>query len=143
MTICRLRVLVVFLCVCLSQYLVGALLVYHTDPPEFVVRRQLEALRTDDTQTAYQLASPSNKEVTGPHQKFAELVRADPFTPLIKHDKADILMTMEYTKFWRCLVRVWPEDTKIPKDYVYQLSRSKRDDLYFGCWLVDAVYPND
>lgn len=120
---------------------VAALLVSQATPPEAVVRRQLDALQQNDMETAFQLASPANKAATGPVDRFATMVQSPRYCPLLKHDKSDILMTMDYVSSWRCMVRVWSSyPCNIPRDYVWHLSKSTKDDLYFGCWMIDAVF---
>ena len=122
---------------------VSALLITPQTPPETVVQLQLEALQKDDMETVYQFASPSNKQAMGPVIRFSEMVRSPPYDPLIHHSRASVMMTMAYrVNRWQCLVRVWDtEDSGPPKDFVWHMSKSKKDDLYFDCWMVDAVLP--
>lgn len=110
--------------------------------PESVVRCQLDALRDDNMAKVYQYSSPANQKMTGPLERFSQMVHSPPYDPLVGHSKSDVLMIMEYPTYLRCLVRVWNVEGSIPKDYLWQLSRST-EGSYRDCWLVDAVMPLD
>lgn len=63
--------------------------------PGEVVARQLEALADNDdpfedagVSTAYNFASPANRRVTGPRERFVEMVHGPQYRPMIDHEEA-------------------------------------------------------
>uniref|UniRef100_A0A7S4MB85 Ig-like domain-containing protein n=1 Tax=Odontella aurita TaxID=265563 RepID=A0A7S4MB85_9STRA len=129
----------------------GAFQVSPSVPPDAVVRSQLLALQNDDMYTVFKFASPSNKAVTGPWQRFGEMVRTPPYAALVRHSRAEIMLTVSSSDdtAYRCLVQVWPDPNREPAmpappfvEYWWDLSRSfEKDSPYQGCYMVDGVRP--
>jgi hypothetical protein len=112
--------------------------------PEQIVTAQLAALQKDDMRAVYEFASPANKARVGSLDTFSLMVHDGPYRNLVKHEKADILLTMTTAPTsWTGLVRVIPsrESRKDLVEFYWLLSRCKNGP-YPGCYMVDAVIPN-
>ena len=112
--------------------------------PEKVVRIQLEALKTNDVphrdrgiEVTFQFASPNNKNITGPLERFAVMVHGTVYRPMINHRSAeyenleingdaaqvDVIIRSERNEF---------------VGYRFSLSR-QRGNQYEGSWMTDSV----
>jgi hypothetical protein len=60
-----------------------------------VVQAQLEALRQGDAPGVFRFASPSNRAATGPPGRFAAMLAAPPYRPLLAHEAADLLRSVQ------------------------------------------------
>ena len=124
--------------------------------PESIVKTQLIALQQDDIEEVFKYASPKNKELTGPWERFSAMVHSQPYHHLVKHKKAEILLVTELSfrnnhSSWSCLVRVIPGDnisSKMKKEknakvveYWWLLSRCTSGP-FKSCYMVDSVLPN-
>ena len=136
-----------------------ALILSPQTSPESIVQTQLLALQKDDIEEVFKYASPKNKELTGPSERFGAMVRRPPYHYLVNHKKAEILITSE-TSFrddrssWSCLVRVIPssntsrgnmldsdkQETSKVVEYWWLLSRCASGP-YKSCYMVDSVLP--
>ena len=110
--------------------------------PERVVALQMESLRDgvsqpDKLMVCFSLASPENREQTGPLPRFAALVKQPPYDDLvscvdyivgdatIQDDRAVVLVSL--------LLADSP-----PKSFRFFLSKHSQEP-YKDCWLTDAV----
>ena len=119
---------------------VSALVLTPWTPPDAIVTAQLAALQQDNMNEVYKYASPSNKEQMGSIDQFGTMVRRSGiYRPLIRHDRATILLTYRAPVAWQGLVRVSHDDTIA--EYWWSLSRCTSGH-YYGCYMVDAVIPN-
>lgn len=66
--------------------------------PEAVVLGQLEALRRRDIPGVFSFASPRNKAISGPLDRFARLLETPIYKPLLGHTKAESLRRLQMTK---------------------------------------------
>ncbi len=132
---------------------VGATHLPQTEPypslsPQDVVSIQIEALRNNDTpyedrgiEVTFKFASPTNKRMTGPLERFKVMVRNPVYGPMINHRSA------AYEN-----VRVEGDVAQVDailqtKDgqylgYRFMLSRQYGNE-YEGSWMTDAVYRFD
>ncbi len=128
---------------------VGATHLPQTEPdpslsPQDVVSIQIEALRNNDTpyenrgiEVTFNFASPANKHMTGPLERFKVMVRDPVYGPMINHRSS------EYEN-----VRVEGERARIDViliskegeylGYRFILSR-QHGNQYEGSWMTDAV----
>jgi len=133
--------------------------------PEQVIHSQLVGLKSNDMPAVFRYASTGNKErVNSDVVKFGEMVRSGPYSPLIGHKHAEILLINDvYAPSLRqFLVRVVPSSvntgddyddasglyesrkaTTTSVDYWWHLSRSTTSGPDLGCYMVDAVIPYD
>mmetsp|Transcript_22393 Transcript_22393/g.25694 ORF Transcript_22393/g.25694 Transcript_22393/m.25694 type:complete len:243 (-) Transcript_22393:317-1045(-) len=143
----------------------------HTLPRDNI-ERQLTALQMEDMAEAYRLTSPENQERTGNAINFGHMARAFPYSPLIRHEQAQILMESRTVddESLQFLVRVVSSSSQVLEDeerssssssrkiseYWWSLSRSKMEDdnddddeledddsAVVGSYMVDAIFPNN
>jgi len=140
--------------------------------PRDIIERQLTALQMEDMAEAYRLTSPENQERTGNAINFGHMARAFPYSPLIRHEQAQILMESRTVddESLQFLVRVVSSSSQVLEDeerssssssrkiseYWWSLSRSKMEDgdndddeldhdesAVVGSYMVDAIFPNN
>mmetsp|Transcript_29594 Transcript_29594/g.45185 ORF Transcript_29594/g.45185 Transcript_29594/m.45185 type:complete len:217 (-) Transcript_29594:212-862(-) len=91
--------------------------------PLDIVNFQLSALQDDDIYTVFKYASPANKAATGPWQRFGTMVHQEPYSILVGHDRAEVLLEWrepppprrypylplkkKIGSSYKCLVRIW------------------------------------
>lgn len=109
---------------------------------EDVVRFQLAGLRDADPDglgilQCFVFASPANRQVTGPLERFGRLVRQAPYDslgraravligrPLVERDAARILVTVV-------------DDTARVRAFAFVLAKQRLPPAA-GCWMTDAV----
>lgn len=120
--------------------------------PSAVVQLQLDALQAEDLYTVFKYASPSNKAVTGPWQRFGKMLQSPTYNVLVGHRKSMILMEINgkdsssRSSVWACRVRIWPrlddstDDKLLPQDFIWQLSKVQ-EEPFVDCWMTDGVFP--
>lgn len=108
-----------------------------------VVQIQMRALQQngpDDAgiHTTYRFASPENRQVTGPYERFAQMIKAAPYDAMlnsvslsfgeIRIDQAQAMQEVRVVTF-------------DGKEVVYVfLVRRQVQPPYKDCWMTDAVY---
>jgi hypothetical protein len=111
--------------------------------PEKVVALQLAGLAQADLsagiQQCFVLASPSNKQMTGPVVRFAAMVRRFPYDAMIHHQLALIGRPILEKENAAVLVTLLDVRGEI---HVFQFVLSKQHGSEVeNCWMTDAVYP--
>ncbi len=110
--------------------------------PEEVVKIQVEALQHNDRQdrgieVTFRFASPDNKTVTGPLNRFIRLVKNPAYRPMLNHKRA------EFSPIKLAGDQAQQKVTVITQDgeaVVYLWELSKHDTTgCSGCWLTDSV----
>jgi len=110
--------------------------------PEDVIRIQVEALQNNDSEDTgieitFRFASPSNKQFTGPLNRFKSMVKSPAYSPMLNHKLAEYgpLEISEETATQRVTI-IDPGG----KATVYLFSLSKQSDpACQGCWMTDSV----
>jgi hypothetical protein len=109
---------------------------------EDVVRVQMRALRTngpDDEgiRVTYRFASPSNKRVTGPYERFAEMIKAPPYDAMLNAKKVELgtLRVAEGRALQEVLVTT-VDGQRVA--YLFMLRRQTEAPVE-GCWMTEAV----
>jgi len=109
--------------------------------PQDVVRFQLQSLREntngDGIEATFRFASPSNKAVTGPLERFSRLFEAKQYRPLLNHQDAEVRLIQSdgaVSEVMAALVDAngdyfW---------YQFRLSRQNKSP-YNDCWMTDSV----
>ena len=112
--------------------------------PNDVVRIQLEALQRNDESdgdggiaTVFQFASPANRSMTGPFDRFVELVKTPEYRPMLNHRRAEPgpLITSGDLAEQRVTITTAGGDRVA---YVFVLAR-QREGAYAGCWMTEGV----
>jgi hypothetical protein len=114
--------------------------------PQDVVSIQIEALRNNDTpyenrgiEVTFNFASPANKRMTGPIERFATMVRNPIYAPMINHQTARYGKLMIEGDIASIDVILISEDGAYV-GYRFTLSR-QHGNQYEGSWMTDAVVP--
>ncbi len=114
--------------------------------PQDVVSIQIEALRNNDIpyenrgiEVTFNFASPANKRLTGPLERFAEMVRNPIYGPMINHRTAKYEALVIEGETARIDVILNSNDGDY-LGYRFILSRQHGNE-YEGSWMTDAVIP--
>lgn len=114
--------------------------------PMAAVRVQVEALGRNDEPAAghgiavsWRFASPANRRVTGPLERFRSLFDAPVYAPMLDH------LGAEYSEpqvrgdcAWVGVVL--RDASGRPRGYLFELSRQDSPDCS-SCWMTDSVLP--
>ena len=112
--------------------------------PNDVVRLQLIAMQQNDEsdigiEVTFRFASPSNKKLTGPLNRFIRLVRNPSYRPLLNHINATFLeLNLEGDFATQDVIIKTSKGERI--GYRFRLS-IQNGPLYPGCWMTDSVIP--
>ncbi len=132
---------------------VGATHLPQTQPdpslsPQDVVSIQVEALGNNDTpykdrglEVTFNFASPANKLMTGPLERFKVMVRNPTYGPMIDHRGAKFEMPVVEGNSARIDVILTSKEG-VYLGYRFFLSRQHGNE-YEGSWMTDAVIPFD
>jgi len=112
--------------------------------PAEVVRIQVEALRRlgddgDAVEQCFALASPANQAVTGPAERFGEMVKMPPYRAMISAREALIGDAVARDRHATVLVTVLDQDN-LTQAFRFFLSK-QTGDRNADCWMTDAVIP--
>ena len=110
--------------------------------PDEVVRIQLLAMKNNDTtdlgiKITFRFASPANKRITGPLERFIRLVKNPSYNPLLNHLDADFLDLKINEKIAVQDVIITSSKGK-RIGFRFRLSLQQSPD-YRNCWMTDAV----
>lgn len=112
--------------------------------PEDVVREQVESMRASTTNpnalvTCFSFASPSNREMTGPFERFAILVNTEPYRQIRVCREYQIGRAMIEGNTASVLVPILIEDGA---GAAFQFHLTKQSEApYRDCWMTDGVFP--
>ena len=109
-----------------------------------MIRVQIEALRDTDAPgvgalQCYCFAAPSNRVVTGPLQRFAQMVRRPPFDSLGGSRTFSIGKEQLSNQYARSMVVTVGADLRV-QAYSWVL-RKHTEAPFAGCWLTVGVFP--
>ena len=131
----------------------GATHVPQTEPdpslsPQDVVSIQIEALRNNDVpyedrgiEVTFNVASPANKRMTGPFERFKVMVRSPIYGPMINHRTARYENLMVEGDIAQIDVILNSQQGEY-LGYRFILSR-QHGNQYEGSWMTDAVFRFD
>ena len=113
--------------------------------PREVVELQVSSLRAfrDNPKAIRQcfvLASPENRAVTGPIERFSLMVKSPAYMPLVSQQNALVGRGTEREDRAVVLVTVLDEGRQ-PNVFWFLLSKQASGE-YAGCWMTDAVTNN-
>ena len=145
------RVYLLALPVCLVALLASGGCAQHELPhpalsPQEVVQINFLALQQNDSpdsdhgvEIAWNFASPTNKENTGPIERFSIMVHNETFRPLL--DSRAFEIRSHFQKETEAEFMVIIEDSKGEvHSFMVSLSLQKYPP-YDNCWMIDAVIP--
>ena len=113
--------------------------------PERVIKIQLSALMKNDnpykdrgiTQT-WEFAHPNNQRVTGPLERFKNMMKTDSYSMLINHKDHEIKEVYKSSEVATFEVMVLDNEKKYYK-FKWQVEKYKLDGPLKDCWLTTAV----
>ena len=110
--------------------------------PQDVVRIQVEALQNNDgddkgIEIAFRFASPTNRQATGPLNRFTYLVKNPTYRPMLNHKLAEYspIEISGNTATQRVTITGSDGSASV---YLFELSRQDTPTCS-GCWLTDGV----
>lgn len=116
--------------------------------PQDVVSIQIEALQQNDTpyqdrgiEITFNFASPANKRMTGPLERFTGMLHNPTYAPMINHRNAKYENLMVEADIARIDVVIISREGEY-LGYRFILSR-QRGSRYEGSWMTDAVMQFD
>jgi len=113
--------------------------------PNEVVKIQLSALMKNDfpnkdsgiVQT-WEFAHPNNQRVTGPIERFKNMLKTDSYSMLLNHTTHEVLEVYKSDKVATFQVTVLDKEKKYYK-FKWQVEKYKIDGTLKDCWLTTAV----
>ena len=114
--------------------------------PEQVVGYQVTALQHNDEpqsdagiERAFRFASPANKQMTGPLEKFVRIVKSPVYSPMLNNRSSLIVGSQVQDDQAKIAVKVVAADGR---QVIYLFALSKQaDGEFINCWMTDAVAP--
>ena len=110
-----------------------------------VVKMQLSALMKNDTPykdfgivQTWEFAHPNNQRVTGPLERFKNMIKTDSYSMLINHKDHEIKEIYKTTEVATFEVMVLDTEKKYYK-FKWQVEKYKLDGPLKDCWLTTAV----
>jgi len=109
--------------------------------PREVVAIQLEAFGSSDGDTekiavAFRFASPSNRAVTGPEERFAEMIKSRPYRIMLAYDRVEYAPVVIAGEVALQRVALFSDGEVAIFDFVL---RRQSDDPYADCWMTEGV----
>ena len=109
--------------------------------PVDVVTYQLKSLQENTNgegiADTFRFASPANKRVTGPIERFSRLFDHIQYRPMLNHQSAQVTLLSNNGTVAEVLTEVIDQDGSIHQ-YRFRLSIQERG-ANIDCWLTDAV----
>ena len=113
--------------------------------PKKVVKIQLSALMKNDNPykdrgiiQTWEFAHPNNQKITGPLEKFKNMIKTDSYSMLINHSNHEILEIYMSSKIATFEVTVLDDEKKYYK-FKWQVEKYEREGQLKDCWLTTAV----
>jgi hypothetical protein len=114
--------------------------------PEQVVQYQADALQHNDDpesdagiERAFRFASPSNKLMTGPLEKFIRIVKSPAYSPMLNNVSSSIVGSEVKDDQARIAVHFVAADGR-QATYIFVLSKQSEGE-FNNCWMTDGVAP--
>jgi hypothetical protein len=110
--------------------------------PLDVVQIQLLAFgnNTEDDagiEIAYRFASPANRVVTGPLDRFATMIKGGVYSVMLSHDRAEYADTMIRGDSAIQRVALYTDGQVLVFDFIL---RRQVGEPYDSCWMTEGVY---
>ena len=113
--------------------------------PNEVIKIQLSALMNNDLPNkdngiiqTWEFAHPNNQEVTGPIEKFKNMLKTDSYSMLLNHTTHEVLEVYKSSKVATFEVTVLDKEKKYYK-FKWQVEKYSREGSLKDCWLTTAV----
>ena len=113
--------------------------------PGQVIKIQLTALMKNDNPykdrgiiQTWEFAHPNNQKITGPLEKFKNMIKTDSYSMLINHSNHEILEVYMSSKIATFEVTVLDDEKKYYK-FKWQVEKYNIEGTLKDCWLTTAV----
>ena len=113
--------------------------------PNEVVKIQLSALMKNDLPNkdngiiqTWEFAHPNNQQVTGPIERFKNMLKTDSYSMLLNHKTHEVLEVYKSNKVATFEVTVLDKERKYYK-FKWQVEKYTREGSLKDCWLTTAV----
>lgn len=109
--------------------------------PDEVVRIQVESMRDENgVETVYRFASPNNRRMTGPLDRFTGMMETPSYKPLREATSVSYYEIELDDSIASQVVSTTGEDGEV-RFYLFELSLQTEGD-FAGCWMTDNVAPS-
>ena len=116
--------------------------------PHEVVEAQLAAFRHNDEpepdagiRVAFGFASPANREITGPIERFIAMIKQPGYDILIQHQRSSLSETTK--KGDQARIKVHLLDREGGEAAVVWILSRQTEKPYERCWMTDSVFRVD
>ena len=113
--------------------------------PIDVLRIQLNSLKNNDTpykdagiEQTWEFAHPTNKEFTGPLERFKQMIYSDSYKILISHQNNETIILKESVNKFVYKVYVLSKDKK-NYYYIWQIEKVDQEGNLKNCWMTTRV----
>jgi len=113
--------------------------------PEQVIKIQLSALMKNDNPykdrgiiQTWEFAHPNNQKITGPLERFKNMIKTESYSMLLDHSNHEILEVYMSNKVSTFEVKVLDNEKKYFK-FKWQVEKYDREGELKDCWLTTAV----
>ena len=113
--------------------------------PEQVIKIQLSALMKNDNPykdrgiiQTWEFAHPNNRKMTGPLERFKNMIKTDSFSMLLDHSNHEISEVYMSNKVATFEVTVMDREKKYYK-FKWQVEKYNGEGALKDCWLTSAV----
>ena len=111
--------------------------------PYDVVKIQLVALKNNNKKDegirqTWVFAHPDNKKITGPLEKFTQMIYSENYKILISHINSEIKILSENNNKNVYKVFILSKDKK-KYSYIWQIEKVKQEGSLMNCWMTTSV----
>ena len=113
--------------------------------PEKVIKIQLSALMKNDNPykdrgiiQTWEFAHPNNQKITGPLERFKNMIKTESYSMLLNHSNHEILEVYMSNEVSTFEVMVLDNEKKYFK-FKWQVEKYKGEGVLENCWLTTAV----
>ncbi len=113
--------------------------------PFDVLMIQLKSLKDNNKpykdagiEQTWEFAHPANKKMTGPLEKFKNMIYSDDYKILINHENNESLILKETLNKLIYKVYILSKDKK-KYYYIWQIEKVKQEGKLKDCWMTSAV----
>ena len=113
--------------------------------PIEVLNIQLDSLQRNNIpfndagiEQVWEFAHPNNKQITGPLEKFKQMIYSENYKILISHIKSEVTIISESENKNVYKVSVLTKDKK-KYNYMWQIEKVKEEGSLINCWMTTMV----
>ena len=113
--------------------------------PYQVVKIQLKSLKNNDNpfknagiEQTWEFAHPNNKKMTGPLNKFKQMIYSESYKILISHENSEVIVLKETENTSVYKVIILSKDKK-KYYYIWQVEKVLTDGDFKNCWMTTSV----